>query len=106
MAVPNPRSVFRLSDKVLPRIENHPKSIGRITLGKKLAGKRSVGKPQAAFEAEGDGNGAKEKVNYLYLATAPLLYPTFGGKEPKGDPPTGSDLPDVRHEVAHSGRTK
>ena len=61
MAVPNPRSVFRLSDKVLPSPESPTKSIGPINFGKKLAGKRSGGKPQAAFEVEGDGNGAKER---------------------------------------------
>lgn len=43
--------------------------IGHINFGKKLTGKRSVGKPHAAFDAEGDGNGAR-------LATAPLLDPT------------------------------
>jgi len=43
--------------------------IGHINFGKKLTGKRSVGKPHAAFDVEGDGNGAR-------LATAPLLDPT------------------------------
>jgi len=44
--------------------------IGYINFGKKLTGKRSVGKPHAAFDVEGDGNGAR-------LATAPLLDPTL-----------------------------
>ena len=35
--------------------------VGPINLGKKLAGKHRVGKPQAAFEEEGDGNGIKER---------------------------------------------
>lgn len=35
----------------------------------KLTGKRSAGKPHAAFEEAGDGNRAK-------LETAPLLDPT------------------------------
>ena len=46
--------------------------IGHINFGKKLTGKRSVGKPHAAFDVEGDGNGAR-------LATAPLLDPTLEG---------------------------
>ena len=44
-----------------PIVESQPKQIGPINSGKKLAGKRSARKSQAAFEAEGDGNGVKER---------------------------------------------
>lgn len=43
--------------------------IGTISFDMKLTGKRSAGKPHAAFEEAGDGNRAK-------LETAPLLDPT------------------------------
>ena len=37
--------------------ESAASSIGLITLGVKLSGKRSAGKPPAAFEVAGVGNG-------------------------------------------------
>ena len=59
MDVPNTRTVLGLLDKEVPSVESHPKSVGSINVGKKLAGKRGVGKPQAAFDVGGDGNGVK-----------------------------------------------
>ena len=38
--------------------ESTPSTIGRITLGMKRAGKRSAGKPHAAFDVAGAGNVA------------------------------------------------
>ena len=61
MAVPNTGFVFRLQNKVLPSVESQPKSIVPLNLGKKLAGKRVVGKPPAALDEEVDGNGVKER---------------------------------------------
>jgi len=49
-------------------------SIGRINFGTKLTGKRSVGKPHAAFDEAGDGNGLNCGNRDI---TAPLLDPTI-----------------------------
>ena len=45
--------------------------IGHITLLEKLTGKRSVGKPHAAFDEAGTGDGC--------TANAPVLDPTCEG---------------------------
>ena len=48
-------------------------SIGHINFGMKLTGKRSVGKPHAAFDEAGDGNGLKYENTDI---TAPSFDPT------------------------------
>ncbi|MCG8340810.1 MAG: hypothetical protein MI674_06090 [Cytophagales bacterium] len=51
----------RFCPRGTPPSRKSAKKIGPLNFGKKLAGKRGVGKPQAAFEAGGDGNGVKER---------------------------------------------
>jgi hypothetical protein len=68
--------------------ESRPSRIGPITLDAKCAGKRSAGKPHAAFEAAGIGDGATDNPTRarrgkprtqprgVLRATAPVLDPT------------------------------
>ena len=57
MVVPDTGSVFRLQHSVLPATESLPNPIGHISFDVKVTGKRSAGKPHAAFDVAGDGNG-------------------------------------------------
>ena len=68
--------------------ESGSSRIGSITLDAKCAGKRSAGKPHAAFEAAGAGDGATDdptraqrgkprtRPREVLRATAPVLDPT------------------------------
>jgi hypothetical protein len=53
-----------VADKSIPR------TIGHITLNKKLLRKRSAGNPHAAFEAAGAGNVNHGSRTEVYLAKA------------------------------------
>lgn len=70
MVISNIRALLRLQSEILPRTESITSSIGHISFGKKLPGKRSAGKSHAAFDVADDGN----RINYLI--TAPLFDPT------------------------------
>jgi hypothetical protein len=72
--------------------ESAPSGIGRITLGRKLPGKRRAGNPHAAFEVAGAGNGTMGRTeapgygespgnSYSPIpnVTAPVLDPTTEG---------------------------
>ena len=56
MVVSNSRSLFRLQSSILPRTESVISSKGHISFAIKLPGKRSAGKPHAAFDVAGDGD--------------------------------------------------
>lgn len=70
MALSNSGSLFRLQSEILPRTESDTSSIGHISFGMKLPGKRSAGKSHAAFDVASNGNRINNLIN------APLLDPT------------------------------
>ena len=64
MDIPEPGIVFRLPGKV-HRDENTASTISLISLGMKTTGERSAGKPHAAFDVAGAGNGVEvEMTNF------------------------------------------
>ena len=89
------RTVHRLPSSMSRRFaERRPGSIGHITLGGKCAGARSAGKPHAACDVAGAGNGLTVRLVRHYhrkrgetdrprlRSTAPALDPTGVTRRP------------------------
>jgi hypothetical protein len=79
-------------------VESAPGLIGPITLGMKRTGKRSAGKPHAAFEEAGAGNGPTVRlVRHSQRKRGATDRPDLRGTAPVLDPTTeGFDTADLK----------
>ena len=86
--------------------ESAPSAIGLITFGTKQTGKRSAGKPHAAFDAAGTGN-VTMVAGLRSFAKAMELPPEPTVRAPAPDPTCeglGAKLPGATRQVIINGR--
>ena len=102
MDVRDCRTVHRLPSSISRSFaERRPGSIGHITLRRKCAGARSAGKPHAACDVAGAGNGLTVRLaRHSHRKRGETDRPRLRSTAPALDP-TGVDW----HEAADHGRS-
>ena len=105
MDVRDCRTVHRLPSSISRRLaERRPGSIGHITLRGKCAGARSAGKPHAACDVAGAGNGLTVRlVRHSHRKRGETDRPRLRSTAPALDP-TGKVSLNVRHRVVSPAR--